>query len=143
MGSQHTGSHPRKLDKGSESFRTGRQRGNWPTGHRTLFFGESEFAFGPVILHRFLGIKDGEMFAEDFFARVALDGSRAGVPGEDVAVGVEDEDGVVLHGVNEESKSDVRLDGFVSGGRCLLDWSGQSIVLPKPRQRWGTAPVAS
>ena len=44
---------------------------------------------------------------------VTLDGFCARVPGEDMAFGVEDKDSVVLHGVDEESKRDIRLGGFV------------------------------
>src|SRR5581483_9414173 len=53
----------------------------------------------------FLGrVKEGEVFADDLFRRVALDPLRAVVPRSDVARGIEHEDRVVLHAVDEQAE---------------------------------------
>src|SRR5690606_26811253 len=64
--------------------------------------GQSQFGAGPVALVGLVGIEDGEMFAQDLIGGVAVDRLPAAGPGDDVAAGVEHEDGVVADALDEE-----------------------------------------
>ncbi len=50
-------------------------------------------------------IEGGEVSSDDLTRRIALDAARALVPGRDHSLGIEHEDGVVLHGLNELTKA--------------------------------------
>src|SRR6185503_12686556 len=57
---------------------------------------------GPVAGAVGLVVEDGKVLAEDFAGRVALDALGAGVPADDAAFGVEQEDRVLLHAIGHE-----------------------------------------
>src|SRR5271163_442415 len=64
--------------------------------------GNLEFALRLAGVDVLLGIKTGEVFADYFGSFVALDALSSSVPGADTAVGLEHEDGIVMHRLDEE-----------------------------------------
>src|SRR5262245_34394256 len=63
----------------------------------------------------FVAVEDGHVLADDLVGRISLDSHRAVVPADDVALGREHEDGVVLDSRNEDSKCD-RIDRVFGRG---------------------------
>ncbi|WP_211913868.1 hypothetical protein [Tardiphaga alba] len=56
------------------------------------------------------------MLADDFFRRIALEALGSGVPSRDIAFGIEQVDGVILDGVDQDLKS-VTLRNVAQRGR--------------------------
>src|SRR4029079_11767733 len=66
------------------------------------------------------GIEGGEVAPDDLGRAIALDALRAGVPGRDVAVGIEHEDGVVADAVDELAHAQLGLAQRLLFARLLL-----------------------
>ena len=52
-------------------------------------------------------IEHGEMLADDFLGRVSLDGLGAAIPAHDAARGIEHEQRIVAHRLDEDAKAEV------------------------------------
>src|SRR5260370_44649 len=61
----------------------------------------SQLVVGPARRRGFRRVEAGEVLADDLLGRVALDLLGAGVPGEDAALRVEPDDGVILDAGND------------------------------------------
>src|SRR5690349_19158519 len=64
-----------------------------------------DLAVGPAGGDRFGRVEDREVLADDVVGGISLDALRAGVPGRDAAVGIEQEDGVVLHALDQHAEA--------------------------------------
>ena len=67
----------------------------------SLGSGHLQFVGGPAPVERLLRVERREVLADDLVGLVLLDPLGPGVPGGDVAVRVEHEDGVVLHALDQ------------------------------------------
>ncbi len=72
-------------------------------------FGDLQLMRGQAALERLGRIEAREVAADDLVGAIALEAFRAGVPGEDVAVGIEHEDRVVEHALHEQAKAFLAL----------------------------------
>ena len=76
-----------------------------------------QFVRGQPAGQRLGRVEPGEMAADDLVGAIALEALRAGVPGENVPLGIEHEDRVVAHAVHEEAKALLAL-AQVFGAVC-------------------------
>jgi hypothetical protein len=52
------------------------------------------------------------MLAQDFVTRLALEGLRALIPGDDPALGIKNKNGIVFHALDQEAKEVNVLTGL-------------------------------
>ncbi len=78
-----------------------------------------ELEFGKAFGDEIARVEDGEVLADDLVGRVALEALRAAVPAEDVPLGIEREDGVVAHVLDEQAVQLRRLLRGHTPGACF------------------------
>jgi hypothetical protein len=69
----------------------------------------------PAPVHGLLRIKAREMLADDLASPVALDARGAGVPGSNVTLRVQEEDGVILDALDQQTKALLVPLQFIAG----------------------------
>jgi hypothetical protein len=73
-------------------------------------------------------VEPGELLAQDLVGRVPLDPFGARVPADHPAVGVEQEDGVVLHGLDQQTE--LVVSGHARPGPLLPALHGGTLHCP-------------
>src|SRR3954466_12002189 len=98
--------------------------------------GDLELVLRPATVDRLLRVEGGEMAADDLVRLVALDALRAGIPGEDVAAGVEQEDGIVLHPLHDAAERIIDAFQFCLGrsGPCHAGCGKSSTIATNARR---------
>src|SRR6185503_12124894 len=100
----------------------------------SVALGDAQLLGGVVAGDVRLGVEGREVLADDLLVGVALQPPRAGVPGQDVAVAVEQEDRVVDHRLDEQAEL---------VGALLVSWRSHARWTPaarSPRGRGRRAP---
>ena len=76
---------------------------------------DAQLLFGVAALYVLVGVEDREVLPDDLLGLIALDALGPFVPGGDIALGVEHEDGVVLDALDQEAGSAPRSGGGSPG----------------------------